>query len=249
VCDAEKMEEREKSGQSVARQTTVFLLDDHEVIRRGVSELLSAEPDIVVVGETDNAADALERIPAARPDVAVLDVRLPEGSGIEVCRELRSRHPEIACLVLTSFSDEEALVHAVLAGASGYVLKGIRGAELQSAVRDVAAGRALIGPDAARRVVERLRKGAERAQDSDTETTQPSPADERLASLTGQERIVLDLIGAGKTNRAIGEELNLAEKTIKNYVSGLLSKLGMERRTQAAAYVARMQAQRDEETG
>jgi two-component system, NarL family, response regulator DevR len=249
VCDAEKMDEREKPGQSVGRQTTVFLLDDHEVIRRGVSELLSAEPDIVVVGEADNAADALERIPAARPDVAVLDVRLPEGSGIEVCRELRSRHPEIACLVLTSFSDEEALMHAVLAGASGYVLKGIRGAELQSAVRDVAAGRALIGPDAARRVVERLRKGAERAQDSDTETTQPSPADERLASLTGQERIVLDLIGAGMTNRAIGEKLNLAEKTIKNYVSGLLSKLGMERRTQAAAYVARMQAQREEETG
>ena len=243
------MDEREKSGHSATRQTTVFLLDDHEVIRRGVSELLSAEPDIVVVGEADNAADALERIPAARPDVAVLDVRLPEGSGIEVCRDLRSRHPEIACLVLTSFSDEEALVHAVLAGASGYVLKGIRGAELQSAVRDVAAGRALIGPDAARRVVERLRKGAERAQDSDTATTQPSPADERLASLTGQERIVLDLIGAGMTNRAIGEELNLAEKTIKNYVSGLLSKLGMERRTQAAAYVARMQAQRDDETG
>lgn len=243
------MEEREKSGQAVGRQTTVFLLDDHEVIRRGVSELLSAEPDIAVVGEADNAAEALERIPAVRPDVAVLDVRLPEGSGIEVCRELRSRHPDIACLVLTSFSDEEALVHAVLAGAAGYVLKGIRGAELQSAVREVAAGRALIGPDAARRVVERLRKGAERAQDSDTETTQPSPADERLASLTGQERIVLDLIGAGMTNRAIGEELNLAEKTIKNYVSGLLSKLGMERRTQAAAYVARMQAQRDEEPG
>ncbi|NLU76014.1 response regulator transcription factor [Streptomyces sp. HNM0575] len=218
-------------------QITVFLLDDHEVIRRGVHELLTAEPDIEVIGETDNAADALDLIPEARPDVAVLDVRLPDGSGIEVCRELRSRAPEIACLILTSFPDEEALVHAVLAGASGYVLKGIRGKELQSAVRDAAAGRALIGPDAARRVVERLRRGAGRAGGGGD--------DDKLASLTGQERIILDLIGAGMTNRAIGEELNLAEKTIKNYVSQLLSKLGMERRTQAAAYVARMRAGQD----
>lgn len=213
---------------------TVFLLDDHEMIRRGVHEILSTEPDIEVIGESDNAADALKRIPDARPDVAVLDVRLPDGSGIEVCRELRSRDPHIACLILTSFPDEEALVHAVLAGASGYVLKGIRGEELQSAVRDAAAGKALIGPDAARRVVERLRRRAVRA-DVD--------GDGRLASLSGQERIILDLIGAGMTNKAIGAKLNLAEKTIKNYVSQLLSKLGMERRSQAAAYVARLQAQ------
>lgn len=215
-------------------QITVFLLDDHEVIRRGVHEMLSAEPDIEVIGEADNAAEAIERIPEAGPEVAVLDVRLPEGSGIEVCRELRSRNPDIACLILTSFSDEEALVHAVLAGASGYVLKGIRGKELQSAVRDTAAGKVLIGPDSARRVVERLRRGAAREADAGR--------DDKLASLTGQERILLDLIGTGMTNRAIGDELNLAEKTIKNYVSQLLSKLGMERRTQAAAYVARMQA-------
>ncbi|SCK16359.1 two component transcriptional regulator, LuxR family [Streptomyces sp. WMMB 322] len=184
-------------------QITVFLLDDHEMIRRGVHEMLSAESGIEVIGEADNAADALKRIPDARPDVALLDVRLPDGSGIEVCRELRSRAPDIACLILTSFTDEEALVHAVLAGASGYVLKGIRGSELQSAVRDAAAGKALIGPDAARRVVERLRRGAGRA-DVD--------GDGRLASLSGQERIILDLIGAGMTNRAIGDKLNLPRK-------------------------------------
>lgn len=218
-------------------QITVFLLDDHEVIRRGVHEMLSAESDIEVIGETDTAADALKRIPDASPDVAVLDVRLPDGSGIEVCRELRSRNPDIACLILTSFPDEEALVHAVLAGASGYVPKGIRGEELQSAVRDAAAGKVLIGPDSARRVVERLRRGAVREEGVSGQ--------EKLASLTGQERIILDLIGAGMTNRRIGDELNLAEKTIKNYVSQLLAKLGMERRTQAAAYVARMRAGQD----
>lgn len=245
MCETEKMEE--------STQITVFLLDDHEVIRRGVHEMLSAEPDIEVIGETDNAADALERIPAASPDVAVLDVRLPDGSGIEVCRELRSRDPEIACLILTSFSDEEALVHAVLAGASGYVLKGIRGSELQSAVRETAAGKVLIGPDSARRVVERLRRRGAAAGNGDGggdgRDGSGGGAEERLASLTGQERIILDLIGAGMTNRGIGEELNLAEKTIKNYVSQLLSKLGMERRTQAAAYVARMQAGRDGRNG
>jgi DNA-binding NarL/FixJ family response regulator len=227
-------------------QITVFLLDDHEVIRRGVHEMLSAEPDIEVIGETENAADAIKRIPDAAPDVAVLDVRLPDGSGIEVCRELRSRNPEIACLILTSFSDEEALVHAVLAGASGYVLKGIRGKELQSAVRETAAGKVLIGPDSARRVVERLRRGgtAARAYGAGGDS---GDEEDRLASLTGQERIILDLIGAGMTNRAIGDELNLAEKTIKNYVSQLLAKLGMARRTQAAAYVARLQAGRGEQ--
>ncbi|HEV7625351.1 MAG TPA: response regulator transcription factor [Streptomyces sp.] len=215
-------------------QITVFLLDDHEVIRRGVYEMLSAEDDIEVIGETDSAADALKRIPDARPDVAILDVRLPDGSGIEVCRELRSRDQDIACLILTSFPDEEALAHAVLAGAAGYVLKGIRGKELQTAIRETAAGRSLLDPAAARRVVERLRSGSERR------------TDDRLAALTEQERKVLDLIAEGMTNRAIGLELNLAEKTVKNYVSQLLAKLGMERRTQAAAYLARMQGERDE---
>lgn len=216
---------------------TVFLLDDHEVIRRGVHDMLSAEPDIEVIGEADTAADALRRIPAADPDVAVLDVRLPDGNGIEVCRELRSHDQDVACLILTSFSDDEALVHSVLAGAAGYVLKGIRGQELQTAVRDVAAGKSLLDPAAARRVVERLRTGDGRR------------AADRLASLTGQERRILDLIGEGLTNRAIGDELNLAEKTIKNYVSQLLAKLGMKRRTQAAAYVARIRAGRGDAGG
>lgn len=192
--------------------------------------MLSAESDIEVIGEADTAADALTRIPAMEPDVAVLDVRLPDGNGIEVCRELRSYDQDIACLILTSFPDDEALVHSVLAGAAGYVLKGIRGDELQTAVRDAAAGKSLLDPAAARRVVERLRAGDGRR------------TDDRLASLTDQERRILDLIGEGLTNRAIGEELSLAEKTIKNYVSQLLAKLGMKRRTQAAAYVARMRA-------
>lgn len=226
MCETEKMEE--------SRHISVFLLDDHEVIRRGVHELLSAEPDIEVIGETDSASEALERIPEAGPDVAVLDVRLPDGSGIEVCRELRSRDQDIACLILTSFPDEEALLHAVMAGAAGYVLKGIRGKELQNAVREAAAGRVMLDPAAARRAVERLRDGAARR------------TDDPLNALTDQERRILDLIAEGMTNRAIGDELNLAEKTIKNYVSQLLAKLGMERRTQAAAYLARRQAAREE---
>ncbi|MEV1052237.1 response regulator [Streptomyces sp. NPDC059017] len=211
---------------------TVFLVDDHEVVRRGVYELLSAEDDIEVVGEAGTAADALVRIPAMRPDVAILDVRLPDGSGVEVCREVRSRNEDIKCLMLTSYADDEALFDAIMAGASGYVLKAIRGAELLAAVRDVAAGRSLLDPSATARVLERLRNG------------NAPKTDERLASLTDQERRILDLIGEGLTNRAIGERLHLAEKTIKNYVSGLLSKLGMERRSQAAAYVARLQAER-----
>ncbi|MFI9828258.1 response regulator [Streptomyces sp. NPDC051913] len=211
---------------------TVFLLDDHEVVRRGVHELLSVEDDIEVVGEAGTAADALVRIPATRPDVAVLDVRLPDGSGVEVCREIRSRDEDVKCLMLTSFADDEALFDAIMAGAAGYVLKAIRGNELLSAVRDVAAGRSLLDPVATARVLERLRDGGARS-------------DDRLAHLTEQERRILDLIGEGLTNRVIGERLHLAEKTIKNYVSGLLSKLGMERRSQAAAYVARMQVERE----
>lgn len=183
-----------------------------------------------VVGEAGTAADALARIPAARPDVAVLDIRLPDRSGVEVCREIRARDESIRCMMLTSFADDEALFDAIIAGASGYVLKDIRGQELLSAVRDVAAGRSLLDPVATARVLERLRGQT---------ATKP---DDRLAALTEQERRILLLIGEGLTNRAIGERLHLAEKTIKNYVSSLLAKLGMERRSQAAAYVARMQA-------
>ncbi|GAA3054643.1 response regulator transcription factor [Kitasatospora albolonga] len=187
------------------------------------------EDDIEVVGEAGTAAEALTRIPAVNPDVAVLDVRLPDGNGVEVCREVRSQRPEIKCLMLTSFSDDEALFDAIMAGASGYVLKAIRGTDLLSAVRDVAAGKSLLDPVATSRVLERLRDGGEKE-------------DERLAQLTKQERRILDLIGEGMTNRQIGNELHLAEKTVKNYVSSLLAKMGMERRTQAAAYVARHQA-------
>ena len=211
----------------------VFLLDDHEVVRRGITDLLDAEPDITVVGDADTVQHALVRGPALRPDVAVLDVRLPDGDGISVCRELRSQMPELACLMLTSFDEEEALLDAIMAGASGYVLKAIRGNELLNAVRDVAAGRSLLDPVATARVLERLRDGG-RSKD-----------DDRLAHLTDQERRILDLIGEGLTNRVIGERLHLAEKTIKNYVSSLLSKLGMERRSQAAAYVARMQVEQE----
>ncbi|MCU7823715.1 response regulator [Kitasatospora sp. DSM 101779] len=204
----------------------VFLLDDHEVVRRGVHDLLSTEEDIEVVGEAGTAAEALARIPAVAPDVAVLDVRLPDGNGVEVCREVRSRVPDVRCLMLTSFSDDEALFDSIMAGASGYVLKAIRGTDLITAVRDVAAGRSLLDPVATSRVLERLREGG-------------GKEDERLAQLTRQERRILDLIGEGMTNRQIGNELHLAEKTVKNYVSSLLAKMGMERRTQAAAYVAR----------
>ncbi|MET7905107.1 response regulator transcription factor [Streptomyces sp. NPDC005355] len=210
----------------------IFLLDDHEVVRRGVRDLLASEPDMEVVGEAGTAADALTRITATRPDVAVLDIRLPDRSGVEVCREIRSHDEKIHCMMLTSYADDEALFDAIIAGASGYVLKDIRGSELLAAVRDVAAGRSLLDPVATARVLERLRGGA------------AAKPDARLASLTEQEHRILLLIGEGLTNRAIGERLHLAEKTIKNYVSSLLSKLGMERRSQAAAYVARLQAEK-----
>lgn len=190
------------------------------------------EDDIEVVGEAGTAADALVRIPAVHPDVAVLDVRLPDGSGVEVCREIRSQDDSINCLMLTSYADDEALFDAIMAGAAGYVLKAIRGNELLTAVRDVAAGKSLLDPVATARVLERLREGKR------------GRSDEKLESLTDQERKILDLIGEGLTNRVIGERLHLAEKTIKNYVSSLLSKLGMERRSQAAAYVARLQAEK-----
>jgi DNA-binding NarL/FixJ family response regulator len=197
----------------------VFLLDDHEVVRRGVRELVDAEPDLHVVGAAATAADALVMVPALRPDVAVLDVRLPDGDGVEVCRELRARLPALACLMLTSYADDEALVAAVMAGAAGYVLKQIRGQDLVGAVRTVAGGGSLLDPRAMSVVLERLRNH--------------SPNDP-FAALSVQERRVLELIADGLTNRQIGAEMGLAEKTIKNYVSALLLKLGLQRRTQAA---------------
>lgn len=201
----------------------VFLLDDHEVVRRGVHDLLDGEPDLEVVGEAATAEQALVRVPALRPDVAVLDVRLGDGDGVSVCRELRSRMPGLACLMLTSFDDEEALLDAVMAGAAGYVLKQISGTDLVAAVRTVAAGRSMLDPGAATRLLNRIRSDAEPAQPST-----PGP------DLTTREKQVLALIGEGLTNRQIGERLYLAEKTVKNHVSRLLAKLGVERRVQAA---------------
>ncbi|MFL6055343.1 MAG: response regulator [Actinoallomurus sp.] len=206
----------------------VFLVDDHEVVRRGVAALLSSESDIEIVGEAGSAQQALARIPAARPDVAVLDVRLPDGDGVGVCREVRSRMPEVACLMLTSFSDEEALFDAVMAGAAGYVLKQIHGSDLVSAVRTVASGQSLLDPRSTAQMLQRLRE----------RQTRKDP----LAALSTQERQILELIGEGLTNRQIGERLFLAEKTVKNYVSNLFAKLDMRRRTQAAAFVAQLKA-------
>ncbi|MGI8451252.1 MAG: response regulator transcription factor [Streptosporangiaceae bacterium] len=204
---------------------TVFLLDDHEIVRRGVRDLLHAEAGITVIGEAATATSALARIPALKPDVAILDVRLPDGDGVMVCREVRSRMPQLACLMLTSFSDDDALFDAIMAGAAGYVLKQIRGADLVGAIRIIASGRSLLDPGAASRVMRRMRDPAA--------TTGP------LASLTDQERRILALIGEGLTNRQIGVRLFLAEKTVKNYVSALFAKLGMQRRAQAAAYATR----------
>jgi DNA-binding NarL/FixJ family response regulator len=203
----------------------VFLLDDHEIVRRGVRQLLEDSGEILVVGEAGTAADALARIPPTRPDVAVLDGRLPDGSGIDVCREIRSRAPEIAALILTSYDDDEALFSAIMAGAAGYVLKQVRGQDLVDAVRRVAAGQSLLDPAVTQQVLDRLREGPKQ--------------DKALAGLTDQERRVLELIGEGLTNRAIGERLFLAEKTVKNYVSSLLAKLGLERRTQAAVFASK----------
>ncbi|WP_214110453.1 response regulator [Acrocarpospora catenulata] len=210
----------------------VFLLDDHEVVRRGVAALLDAEDDIEVIGEADTAASGMARIPALKPDVAVLDVRLPDGTGLEVCREVRSRMPELACLMLTSYADEEALFEAVMAGAAGYVLKQIHGSDLVGAVRTVAAGQSLLDPQTTATMLARLRDQAVRK--------------DPLAALSQQERHILELIGEGLTNRQIGERMFLAEKTVKNYVSNLLSKLDMQRRTQAAALAARMRVDRSD---
>jgi two-component system response regulator DevR len=204
----------------------VFLLDDHEVVRRGVADLLSAEDDIDIVGEASTAEEAIGRILALSPDVCVLDVRLPDGSGVEVCRAVREKRPALACLMLTSFSDDEALLEAVLAGASGYLLKQVRGSDIVDAVRRVSQGQSLIDQSVTDNVLRRLREG--------------SPDDERLRGLTEQERKVLALLADGRTNRQIADELFLAEKTIKNYVSNVLAKLGMSRRTEAAVWAARI---------
>ncbi|MDH6589658.1 two-component system response regulator DevR [Streptomyces sp. SAI-133] len=208
----------------------VFLLDDHEVVRRGVRDLLDDEPDISVVGEAGTVEQALVRVPALRPQVAVLDVRLPDGDGVSVCRELRSNMPELACLMLTSFDDEEALLDSIMAGTSGYVLKQIQGSDLVSAVRTVAAGQSLLDASATTRLMARLRDGQQKEEEPDT-----------LPGLTEREREILALIGEGLTNRQIGQRLYLAEKTVKNHISRLLAKLGVERRIQAAVIATQAQ--------
>jgi DNA-binding NarL/FixJ family response regulator len=214
-------EARTFSGQNPIR---VFLMDDHEVVRRGLTDLLDSEPDISVVGDAGSVEHALVRGPALRPDVAVLDVRLPDGDGISVCRELRSQMPELSCLMLTSFDDEEALLDAIMAGAAGYVLKQIKGSDLVSAVRTVASGQSMLDPTTTARLMRKLR-----ADPAEEPTLSPE-----LASLSPRERDILALIGDGLTNREIGQKLYLSEKTVKNHISRLLAKLGVQRRVQAA---------------
>ncbi|MET9539365.1 response regulator transcription factor [Streptomyces sp. NPDC006553] len=215
---------------AAATPTRVFLLDDHEVVRRGLRDLIDDEPDMEVVGEAASAEQALARGPALRPDVAVLDVRLPDGDGISVCRDLRSRMPDVACLMLTSFDDEDALLDAIMAGAAGYVLKQIKGSDLVAAVRTVATGQSMLDPATTARLMRSLR---------DPEAAKP-PKDERLAVLSDRERSVLELIGEGLTNRQIAKRLYLSEKTVKNHISRLLGKLGVERRVQAAVIAAQV---------
>ena len=208
------------------RRIRLFLLDDHEIVRRGLRDLFEAEDDLEVVGDVGSAQEAIRIAPALRPDVAVLDARLPDGSGIDVCRAIRSRNPEIRAIILTSYDDDEALFAAIMAGASGYVLKQVRSADLVDTVRRVAAGQSLLDPAVTARVLERLRS--------------PEPEVDELASLTEREREILALIAEGLTNRQIGQRLYLAEKTVKNYVSSLLAKLGLERRTQAAVLASKL---------
>ena len=210
----------------------IFLVDDHEVVRQGVRAVIEAADGMHVVGEAGTVEQAMQRISAVQPDVAVLDVRLPDGSGVELCRDIRTAHPEVACLMLTSYSDDEALFEAIMAGAAGYVLKQVRGSELLDAIQRVARGEQLLDPALTGRVLERLRN--------------PIVPDARLESLTEQERKVLALIADGRTNRQIGEAMHLAEKTVKNYVSNLLSKLGMDRRTEAAVFAARIEFDRQQ---
>ncbi|MCB9442515.1 MAG: response regulator transcription factor [Mycolicibacterium sp.] len=213
---------------------TVFLVDDHEVVRRGLVDLLDGDPDLTVVGEAGSVAEAKSRIPAARPDVAVLDVRLPDGNGIDLCRELLAEHDDLRCLILTSYTDEESMLQAILAGASGYVVKDIRGMELAEAIKAVGSGKSLLDNRAAAALMSKLRR------DDEAEA-----GDERLRSLTSTERTLLELLGEGLTNREIGERMFLAEKTVKNYVSRLLAKLGLQRRTQAALLAAELLPRRN----
>ncbi|MFJ2738157.1 response regulator [Streptomyces sp. NPDC087440] len=208
----------------------VFLLDDHEVVRRGVHDLLDSEPDITVVGEAGTSAQALVRAPALRPHVAILDVRLPDSDGITVCRELRGRMPELACLMLTSFDDDDALLDAIMAGASGYVLKQIKGSDLITAVRTVASGQSMLDPATTARLMSTLRGGPD---------AHPVLPDGQVDVLSVREHEILDLVGEGLTNRQIGKRLFLSEKTVKNHISRLLAKLGVERRVQAAVLAVR----------
>jgi DNA-binding NarL/FixJ family response regulator len=208
----------------------VFLLDDHEVVRRGVRDLIESHDGFAVVGEAGTAREALARIPPTAPDVAIIDMQLPDGNGVEVCREVRSVNVGVQCLILTSFADDEALFDAIMAGAAGYLLKQIKGTDLVDAIRRVASGQSLLDPQLTARALHRLREGPEE--------------DERLARLTDQERRILDLIAEGLTNRQIAERIFLAEKTVKNYVSNMLGKLGMERRTEAAVFAARLHDRR-----
>jgi two-component system, NarL family, response regulator DevR len=209
---------------------TVFLVDEQEVVRRGVADVLEAEPDLRVIGQAATASEAMARIPALRPDIAVLDLQLPDGNGVELCQDLRARVPNLNCLMLTLFTDEQAMLDAILAGAGGYVIKDIKGMELVSAVRTVGSGRSLLDNRAAAALMDRLRSNV----------AKPGP----LSELSEQERQLLDLIGEGLTNRQIAERMFLAEKTVKNYVSRLLAKLGMRRRTQAAVLASRLRGQR-----
>ncbi|BBX37476.1 response regulator [Mycolicibacterium mageritense DSM 44476 = CIP 104973] len=209
----------------------VFLVDDHELVRRGLTDLVSADPELEVVGEAGSVAEAIARIPALRPDVAVLDVRLPDGNGIELCRDLLCRLPDLRCLMLTSYTSDEAMLDAILAGASGYVIKDIKGMDLTRAIKDVGAGRSLLDNRAAAALMAKLRQAAEHS--------------DPLYGLSDQERVLLDLLGEGLTNKQIADRMFLAERTVKNYVSRLLTKLGMERRTQAAVFISKLdQSQR-----
>ncbi|MBY6410700.1 response regulator transcription factor [Rhodococcus sp. BP-252] len=205
---------------------TVFLVDDHEIVRRGLIDLIDSDPELTVTGEAGSMSNALARIPALRPDVAVLDVQLPDGNGVELCRELMSTMPDLNCLMLTSFTEDQAMLDAILAGAKGYIVKDIKGMDLTSAIKDVGMGKSLLDNRAAAVLMEKLRSNDE----------QQGP----LADLTDRERTLLGLLGEGLTNRQIAERMFLAEKTVKNYVSRLLAKLGMERRTQAAVYASKM---------
>lgn len=220
------MNRGDRNPPTVTAMIKLFLVDDHEVVRRGLIDLLSADPELEVVGEAGSVSEALARVPAARPDVAVLDVRLPDGNGIELCRDLLSQIPDLRCLMLTSFSSDQAMLDAILAGASGYVVKDIKGLELARAIKDVGAGLSLLDNRAAAALMAKLRG----------ENQQPDP----LSGLTQQERVLLDLLAEGLTNRQIADRMFLAEKTVKNYVSRLLAKLGMQRRTQAAVFASKL---------